>query len=227
MSTWTGPGTWEALGKGNYPWIPRTTLNFPAAGSLRSLEKRAVRWDPEDAQDLDPGAGKEVQERAGRKGLDVERSKRLYGNGRSCEQLLALSNALPPPRWLCHPRRTKPGLSSPCSWNAQTLRPVIYQAAGELSSAALTAAPQSFPVSQRSLPGVPRVSKAPARTQGRSWEEPQRWSQGTGTRGHSAEAATAAMSSQDTGARSHPPGLGGGRGAPMLSTAHHPPRKNP
>lgn len=54
MSTWTGPGTWEALGKGSYPWIPRTTLNFPAAGSLRSLEKRAVRWDPEDAQDLDP-----------------------------------------------------------------------------------------------------------------------------------------------------------------------------
>lgn len=111
---------------------------------------------------LEPG--KEVQQRAGRKGLDVEWSKRLYGNGRSCEQLPALSNALPPPRWLCHPRRTKPGLSSPCSWNAQTLRPVIYQAAGELSSAALTTAPQSFPVSQRSLPGVPRVSKAPAGT---------------------------------------------------------------
>lgn len=165
---------------------------------------------------LEPG--KEVQERAGRKGLDVERSKRLYGNGRSCEQLLALSNALPSPHWLCHPRRTKPGLSSPCSWHAQTLRPVIYQAAGELPSVALTAAPQSFPVSQRSLPGVPRVSKAPAGTQGRSWEEPQRWRQGTGTQGRSEKAATAAISSQDTGARSHPPGLGGGRGG---SSAEH------
>lgn len=123
MSTWTGPGTWEALGKGSYPWIPRTTLNFPAVGSLRSLEKRAVRWDPEDAQDLDPWSqGRRYRKEQEERGWMWKRmrgwmSKRLYGNGRSSEQLLAPSSALPSPRWLCHPRRTKPGLSSPCSWH--------------------------------------------------------------------------------------------------------------
>lgn len=231
MSTWTGPGTWEALGKGSYPWIPRTTLNFPAVGSLRSLEKRAVRWDPEDAQDLDPWSQerryrKEQEERGWMwKRMRGWMSKRLYGNGRSSEQLLAPSSALPSPRWLC------PGGQSqdcpPPAAGTTDPQTSYLPGPGELPSAALTAAPQSCPVSQRSLPGAPRVSKAPAGTQGRSWEEPQRWSQGTRTQGGSEKAATAAISSQDTGARSHPPGRGGGRGGSCAEHCSPSPQEEP
>ena len=226
MSTGTGPGMWEALRKGSYPWIPRTTLNFPAAGSLRTLEKRAVRWDPEDAQDLDPWSqGRRYRKEQEGAGCGMEQTA-LWKR----QELRAAASTLESSAF--------PSLED----KARTVLPLQLARANpqtreQLSTRLLgNSPPQPSPLhcspfsgSQRSLPGVPLVSKAPARTQGRSWEEPQRWSQGTGTQDFSEKAAAAAISSQDTGAWSHSPGMGAGAGwgTPVLSTAHHPPRKNP
>ena len=231
MSTGTGPGMWEALRKGSYPWIPRTTLNFPAAGSLHTLEKRAVRWDPEDAQDLDPwsqGRGYRKEQEGAGCGMEKTASWKR-------QELRAAASTL---ECSAFPSLTLPSQED----KARTVLPLQLahadpQTREQLSTRPLgNSPPQPSPLhrspfsgSQRSLPGVPLVSKAPAGTQGRSWEEPQRWSRGMGTQGCSEKAAAAAISSQDTGAWSHSPGLGAGAGwgTPVLRTAHHPPRKNP
>lgn len=98
---------------------------------------------------------------------------------------------------------------------------VIYQAAGELPSAALTAALQSFFWVSAVSARCPTGEKPPAGTQGRSWEEPQSWSQGMGTQGCPEKAAAAAISSQHTGLVTFSSPGGGGSGGVGGSRAEH------
>ena len=155
MSTWTGPGTWEALGKGNYPWIPRTALNFPATGSLRSLEKRAVRWDPEDAQDLDPWSqgrrySKEQEERGG-----------MWNGANGSMEMAGAASSCHPSRMLCLPLA---GSAIP-GGQSQDCRPLaagMHKPSDQLSTRPLGSSPRRPSPLHRSpflcLSGLCRVS---------------------------------------------------------------------
>lgn len=118
-------------------------------------------------QDLDPWSQGRRYRKSRKKGLDVEWSKWLYETAGAATAALALSVLCLPPRWLCRPRRTKPGLSSPCSWHAQTLRPRSRHLPGRWEPyAALTAAHCSPFLGLAVSARCPTGEKPPAGTTG-------------------------------------------------------------